>query len=587
MNKTIIININSIVFHIEEEAYEILRSYMIDIKKHFGNSADSQEILQDIENRIAEMFSEKIQIGRKEVISLEDVNLVIDRMGKVSDFEGGEEEEISASEEKQQESSEVPPSAFVEKKLMRNPDDSVIGGVCSGLGAYFGMETKWMRLIFVCFVLFGGSGVMLYVILWMVMPEATTRADKMAMKGESPTLQNFKKSFDEELQGLNPHISKAKSEIAKGTSVVGSGISKLGRMFLRLVGYFILVICALTLLGLAIACVGFITGVLGYQREMVFPGTEFLNTAQAIVALIAGTLAIGIPFFALLQTMLRILFSTPPMNHYFSLGLWATWISSIIAVVFFSFVGAQEFKESSTIKVEKPLVAQKVYYITEKDVRTIEASSSDKEGKKFKIELDGVDLESALRNHISINFESIDSLAKPYVQYNYFARGKTYQIATTNAADINYLANQLDDKIVFNSHFGINPDRKYRDQSVSVTLYLPQGSRVIIDKSIQHKLRNLSYWDCKESYKSEEKIKSTEWIMGRTGLQCTPKFSPITKNSEEEDLDSQAEAQVREIEERANEHAKRLEEHAKRLEEHAQRVENQAKQMAERVNKAK
>ena len=571
MNKTIIININSIVFHIEEEAYETLRSYMIDIKRHFGKSQDSQEILQDIENRIAEMFSEKIKAGRKEVISQEDVENVIGQMGKVSDFEGEEEQEVTSNSDFQ-ESAQIPSGGFVEKKLMRNPDDKIIGGVCSGLGAYFGMEPKWMRLIFVAFVLFGGSGIMLYVILWIVMPVAATRADKMAMKGESPTLQNFKKSFDEELQGLNPHISRAKSEIAKGTSAVGNGISKLARGILRLIGLFILVISALTIFGLAIACFGFITGILGYQREMVFPGTEFLNTAQAIVAIIAGTLAIGIPFLALFQLMLRLLFKTQPMNHYFFLSLWATWVSSIIAVIFFSFVGAREFKESSTIKVEKSLAAQKIYYITEKNIRLIEASAAEKEGKKFNIELNGEDLEYALRNDIGISFESIDSLAKPYIQYNYFARGKNYQAATTNAAEINYLANQVDEKIVFNSHFGINPNRKYRDQSVSVTVYLPKGSHVVLDNSIRHKVRNLSYLDCKKSYEAEEKINATEWIMGRTGLQCTPKFLPISK---EKQLDQSVDELVKEAER-----------HAKEAEEQARKIEKEAKEIADRVANA-
>src|SRR5690606_26952719 len=87
MNRTIIININSIVFHIEEDAYEILRHYMIEIKKHFGRTTDSEEIMQDIENRIAEMFSERIQAGKKEVISSIDVEEVIAQMGRVSDFE--------------------------------------------------------------------------------------------------------------------------------------------------------------------------------------------------------------------------------------------------------------------------------------------------------------------------------------------------------------------------------------------------------------------------------------------------------------------------------------------------------------------
>ena len=178
MNKTIIININSIVFHIEEDAYEILRSYMIDIKKHFSTNEDSAEILQDIENRIAEMFSERIHTGRKEVISTQDVEEIIAQMGKVSDFESVENDIDSNP------SSTYTDETFkgtYEKKLMRNPDDKVLGGVCSGLGYYFGMEAKWVRILFVLCFLFAGTGILLYVVLWAVMPLATKRADRMVL----------------------------------------------------------------------------------------------------------------------------------------------------------------------------------------------------------------------------------------------------------------------------------------------------------------------------------------------------------------------------------------------------------------------
>lgn len=151
MNKTIIININSIVFHIEEDAYETLRNYMIDIKRHFSQSEDSGEILQDIENRIAEMFNERIQQGKKEVISIQDVNEVITQMGRVSDFEEADEfAEIPSQEYKNEEPKKT---TFTERRLMRDPDDTVLGGVCSGLGHYFGLQPKWMRILFVLFFL--------------------------------------------------------------------------------------------------------------------------------------------------------------------------------------------------------------------------------------------------------------------------------------------------------------------------------------------------------------------------------------------------------------------------------------------------
>src|SRR5215469_2231425 len=93
MNKTIIININGIVFHIEEDAYEILKNYMTDVKRHFATSADSLEITTDIENRIAEMFNELLARDNKQVIVEQDVNEVIGQMGTVSDFENADAED--------------------------------------------------------------------------------------------------------------------------------------------------------------------------------------------------------------------------------------------------------------------------------------------------------------------------------------------------------------------------------------------------------------------------------------------------------------------------------------------------------------
>ncbi|MCL8001006.1 PspC domain-containing protein, partial [Brucella sp. 21LCYQ03] len=130
---------------------------MIDIKRHFGRSEDSKEILEDIENRIAEMFSERIHSGKKEVIGIDDVNQVIGQMGRVSDFEAGlvgEDEEApstadaeKANEEQEQQAPINEPTYFA-KKLMKDPDDKILGGVCSGLGHYFGIEPKWVRVMF-------------------------------------------------------------------------------------------------------------------------------------------------------------------------------------------------------------------------------------------------------------------------------------------------------------------------------------------------------------------------------------------------------------------------------------------------------
>ena len=525
MNKTIIININSIVFHIEEDAYEVLRSYMIDIKRHFSNSADSSEILLDIENRIAEMFSERIQSGRKEVISLADVNEVITQMGRVSDFENIDEEEemksTSSSESTSEHTSHTSSTSF-EKKLLRNPDDKIIGGVCSGVGYYFGMEAKWMRLIFILFFVFGGSGVLLYVVLWIVMPIASSRADRMAMRGEEPNLQNFKKNFEEEIENYKGDFTKAKNFISKGVNTAGDGVSSIFKVIGKVIGFFLLFVCGMTIIGMLITWGGFATGILGYQSEMVFPGTEIFPTVEGLIALTAGVAAIIIPFVALFHILVRVLFNTRPMNNYLSLSLWAGWIVSIILILVFVFMGVREFKEKSTIKIEKTLQAQPVYQFLMRDIRVIDASDNDKGEKQFKIEMNGEDLSSFMRDDIKIYFESIDSLEKPLIQYNYSAAGKTYQEASNRASKINYAVKQDGNKIYFGSHFTLSPTEKYRDQSVSVIVYLPIGSKVVLENSLRRMFRNLDYFSCKEDY--EHNAKTTEWIMTKSGLQCAPNF---------------------------------------------------------------
>lgn len=570
MNKTIIININSIVFHIEEDAYENLRGYMIEIKRHFSQSEDSGEILLDIENRVAEMFSERIQQGKKEVISAQDVQEVIAQMGRVSDFEEAEEmADETFYQEKKEDSSRI----SYEKKLMRSSDDVVIGGVCSGLGYFFGIQTKWVRVLFVLFFLFGGSGVLLYVVLWIVMPVATSRADKMAMRGEEVNLQNFKKNYEEEFK---EGFSNVQGQLSKGAQSLGASFGSFFRFVGRGFAFIFLIVSGMTIIGMLITLVGFSTAIFGLQNDMAFPGLDVLPQSQALIALVAGVLAIMIPFVALFHLLVRVLFNTRPMNNYFSLSLWGGWIASIAIVVFFTFLGAQEFKEESTIKIDKPLVKQDVYYFSEKDTRVIEASTLGNGKKKYKIEVEGEELSAYLKNDIGIRFEYLNEGEEPFIQYNYYAKGKSYQAATKRASDIEYVALEEKGKVVFNSHFSLGRNNEYRDQSVDVVVYLPIGSKVVIDESLRYKIRRLNFGECKNEY-SEENIKSTDWVMNRGGLTCVPNFDVVSQYIEdapEDDVANDIVAKGKDIERAAQDLSKKIELEAAKIEEKAKKLEN-------------
>ncbi|WP_293935227.1 PspC domain-containing protein [Sphingobacterium sp. UBA6645] len=602
MNRTIIININSIVFHIEEDAYEILRSYMIEIKRHFGKTADSKEILEDIENRIAEMFAEKIQSGRKEVINVQDVNEVIGQMGRVSDFDmdfqedtreehepqfaaatEGEPSDVfeePVEEAKQEEPYSEPAFSYAtSKKLMRDMDDRIFGGVCSGLGHYFNLESKWIRIIFVLFFLFGGSGVLLYVVLWAVMPRALTRADKMAMRGEAANLQNFKKSFDEEMKGLGENFSGAGEHFNRGVRTVGDLLGRMFSMFGKFLAIILLISFGFAIIGLFITFVFCTLNLLGIKNDIMIPPLEVMTPVSAFFALLAGFMAIGIPTFALFYIMLRIVFKVQRMNNYLSMTLFATWIVSIVMILYFVVITQQEFKEVSTISVEKPLDKSASYVFTENDVRVIKASDEEFNKKKFNINVKGENLADYLKRDISIRFEALDSLKAPYIQYNYRAKGNTYKEASDRASRISYQVKQDKNLVTFDSHFAMNEQDKFRDQHVGMVVYLPVGTKVSLNKSLHSKVHDISAWECS---RYDEEAKSTEWIMTANGLRCILKMEDDRLKAEEkakeetEDIEDEIDKKAKELEEAAEKKAKELEKAIKELEDKAEKKDNSA-----------
>lgn len=172
MKKNISINISGIIFHIEEDGYEILRKYLDSINSYFSSFEDNSEILADIESRIAELFLSKLGEG-KQVITKDDVNALMNTMGSVSDFKAAEEqtseggESIGSSQQSRSSSSQSTAS----KKLYRDQKRKILGGVCAGLAHYFNIDAVWPRLLFALLVLgsYGGL-IIVYIILWILLP---------------------------------------------------------------------------------------------------------------------------------------------------------------------------------------------------------------------------------------------------------------------------------------------------------------------------------------------------------------------------------------------------------------------------------
>lgn len=169
MEKTIKINLGGTLFQVNEDAYQVLRSYLQSLDQTFGNLPEGNETIADIEMRLAEIFSYRHSPGRH--LTKEDVESAISVIGKPDDFEIPEDEAVR----------DLP----VRKRLFRNPDDRIIGGVCGGIGANLNIDPVWIRLLFVFFTIFFGAGVVVYVALWIAIPPARSEADKKEMYGST------------------------------------------------------------------------------------------------------------------------------------------------------------------------------------------------------------------------------------------------------------------------------------------------------------------------------------------------------------------------------------------------------------------
>lgn len=198
MKKTITINLGGIVFNIDDDAYAKLKNYLDQIEHYFSGEKEGKEILSDIENRIAELFQERIKDSAR-VVDLKDVNEVIGILGDPQEI--GDPEGTNGTGRKTRYTS----SAY--RRIYRDPDNRILGGVCSGMGAYWQIDPLIFRIIFLVAFLGLGVGLIIYLILWIVIPEAKTAAQKLEMHGEPVNVSNIGKKVKEEFNNVKDKMN--------------------------------------------------------------------------------------------------------------------------------------------------------------------------------------------------------------------------------------------------------------------------------------------------------------------------------------------------------------------------------------------
>lgn len=296
MKKTLTINLNNTVYHIDNDAYELLQQYLNEVEERLSPD-EKQEVMADIESRISELFSEKLQKG-KNVINIQDVEEVINILGKPNQFS---EEEETEKETKQSTKTE---GGRFKRKFYRDPDNGVLGGVASGLAAFIGWDVVLVRVLMILVLLFGwGTIIPIYLVIWLIVPAAKTISQKLEMQGEDVTAERIKS----EINNLKNYVESDKfKESATGVgNKLGEVIRAVFKVLLGFIGAimgfvgFILLGVLLLLLSFLIFDPSFFSGIV--------PDLNIFSPDRAVFMVISLLLIVGIPIFMLIYWAIRII----------------------------------------------------------------------------------------------------------------------------------------------------------------------------------------------------------------------------------------------------------------------------------------
>ena len=502
MNKTININLGGIFFHIDELAYQKLKLYLDAIRRSLSDDPQGRdEILNDIELRIGELLSERITNDRM-VINDSDIDEITKIMGRPEDY--SVDEELFEDEPKYSKSSSS-------KKLFRDADDKFLGGVCSGLAHYFGMDVIWMRLLWLVLFFFFGTGFLVYILLWILIPQAETTAEKLQMKGEPVNISNIEKKIREEFQDVSSRVkngvnevsdtvrnsefkNKAKSGIQEVIDTLGKIILAIFKVFGKFIGALLIFIASATLIGLIVAAfsVGSIE-ILGFEGDfMEYPPFFFDSILPMWLLVIFMFLAIAIPFVVLFMLGLKILSSNvKSFSTTTKLSLLGVWI---IAILGLSFAGINFATQTAYDGVHNQTENLPIAALDTLTINMIgnDSLSNEKELRRdhnYETVFDN-DVEKLYSTRVNVDIKSTDN-ATAFVKIRKESDGKNRLTANKDAESIEYKFSLSEKNLVLNGYFLSNLKNKFKDQLIDVTIYLPVNSVVYLDASTQTYLNDV------------------------------------------------------------------------------------------------
>ncbi len=581
MKQVININFQGRVVPIEVTAFEILKGYTESLSRYFANEEGKEEIINDIESRIGELFQERLKKGST-CITDDDVNAIIRSMGRPEDFET--EDTTTGIFEKAQESSDrsntgsaaafnttethrrlyrdenekiiggvcsglanyfgidivvvriifvllgigfgfgiitylvlwvaVPSTASTQigstrKKLYRDSDDKIIGGVCSGIGNYFGINAWIPRILFLLPFLsffsrwgnhwgdgdfpnflrvgFSPGALIVYIILWLVIPEAFSTTEKLEMKGEKVDMNSIKNSVVEEMKGVQQRAGKLTKEAQeKGkafTAEVGSVARRGGRslgdiivLLFKIFAYFIL------------GCIGFglVVGlfVFGIASIGVFPMKDFVLTDGWQNIFAWGTLIffIAAPIIGIITWIVRKIAKIKSNRKTMRLSFAGLWLIGLFCFISLIISVGRDFRASNSLNEQDVILTNPT--VNKLEITTVSPEQKFYRNRWFRIEpFQALEEDTAVVQNVSVHIVKSpnDSFRVTMLK---MVNGRTKRYADTLANLINFRAAQRDSLLVIDKGITITRKDKFRNQRIVLTIYVPVGKQIRVDRNV-------------------------------------------------------------------------------------------------------
>jgi phage shock protein PspC (stress-responsive transcriptional regulator) len=526
MNKTVTVNVGGMVFHIEEQAYEKLKKYLDAIRSYFTTSDGRDEIIQDIESRIAEMFTERIGNSRQVVVEA-DVEFMINAMGRPEQVAGADDEQSNAQNPGNTSYSTGTTSERGYRRLYRDPDDKVVGGVCSGISYYIGIDPIWLRLLFAAAFFIFGSGFLLYIILLVIVPKAKTTAEKLEMKGQPVNIDNIKKTIEEEVDDLRNKFGKSGSfnnASRKGTSavanffdVVGQLIVNAARVFFKVIGFIFAFVLMLILFALFLGFMG-MTGVISNINIPVYVSDLVLTKGQMTMGIIAISLVVGIPILMLLYRIIRSLFNIKTESKLINYSSSILFGIGVLIAIWFGTTISKEFRIKEQQRIDIPIFQPKTDTLYLDLVHPHSMRDESYYNSTFSID-DGFSINDN-NDTIRISRVNLDIIKADGDKFELVkivrGRGANRREAEKNANAISYEIMQEDSLIKFSEDFLLPKGTRFRDQKVQMILKVPVGKSIYLANDMDNVIYDVQ--NVTNTYDGD--MVGRTWTMTENGLEC-------------------------------------------------------------------